>query len=318
MKKIVTTFIAVALACTSLFAQDFNAAKEKYDAACAAVENSDDDNAVKLFQAAISIAEAVNADNEDLAAKIEELVGACKTYIPTIMLNPAKALVNAKNYEAAINELTNVASTAGNYGKEDIAAEAKAVIPTCYLGLGNAALNEKDYTKAAGFFQKVTEIDPANANAYLRLGMSYSRANDDKAVEALNKAAELGQANAANKELASFYLRKANNEVKAKNWAKAYEYAANSGELAPSANAYKIAGLAAYSAQKWDECISAYEKYIAASPNAKDLNQTIYRLADSFDKKGDKSKACGYYKQIVSDPNFKAYAEERIKALGCN
>ena len=71
--------------------------------------------------------------------------------------------------------------------------------------------------------------------------------------------------------------------------------------------------------KKFDDAIETLEKYYAMDTNAKDKASTLYNLATAYEGKGNNAKACGYYKQILTDPTYKQIAEYKVKTeLKCN
>ena len=78
-------------------------------------------------------------------------------------------------------------------------------------------------------------------------------------------------------------------------------------------------GLSAVQLKKFDDAIETLEKYYAMDTNAKDKASTLYNLATAYEGKGNNAKACGYYKQILTDPTYKQIAEYKVKTqLKCN
>ena len=105
----------------------------------------------------------------------------------------------------------------------------------------------------------------------------------------------------------------------AKNWAGSFENAQKSNDYNESGQSLKILGLSANQLKKFDDAISALEKYYAMDTNAKDKSSTLYNLATAYEGKGNNAKACGYYKQILTDPTYKQIAEYKVKTqLKCN
>jgi len=104
------------------------------------------------------------------------------------------------------------------------------------------------------------------------------------------------------KQLSVLYLKKSAAEMKTKNWAAVYDNAKKSNQYAESGNALKLIGLSAVQLKKFDDAISSLEAYYAMDTNAKDKASTLYNLALAFEGKGNNAKACGYYKQILTDP----------------
>ena len=179
---------------------------------------------------------------------------------------------------------------------------------------GNILLNQKNYPAAMAAYQKVVEINPNDANGYLRLGQAASRADDiETAIAALTKASELGQSKAADREMSTIYLSKAAEVLKAKDYQGAYDNAKKSLDILPNnPTAMQIAGTAALQLKNYDDAIANFEGFIAASPNARNIDQIKYQLATAYEAKGDKENACVNYKAILNNPQFAEYAKHKV------
>ena len=184
----------------------------------------------------------------------------------------------------------------------------------------NELLNTGKFAEAAAEYAKVIKADPENGTAYLRTGMALSRINKEaEAVAAFEKAMELGEKDNASRQLSVIYLKKSAALMGAKNWAGVFENAKKSNEYNESGQSLKLMGLSAVQLKKFDDAIETLEKYYAMDTNAKDKASTLYNLATAYEGKGNNAKACGYYKQILTDPTYKQIAEYKVKTeLKCN
>jgi len=186
----------------------------------------------------------------------------------------------------------------------------------------NAATRERDYQTALVQFKKVVTEDYSNGEAWYYIGMCSMRLGDETAaLGAYEKAAEFGRADEVNDALCKYYYMQCAASYKAKKMDAALEYGKKAIAFEGKAEAVKalsLCGKAAYASNKFADAVSFFEQYLAKNPQAKDANQTLYQIADSYEKLGQKSKACGYYKQIpASDANFGAFAAGKVKELGC-
>ena len=123
----------------------------------------------------------------------------------------------------------------------------------------------------------------------------------------------MGQGANATKLLSQVYLKKAQADIKAKNFASAYENCAKSNEYQESGNAYKLAASAAQQLNKNNDVITNYEKYLELTPNAKDFSGVAYTLAVLYQQGGNTAKAKEYYQKIAGDPQYGAAAQEFLK-----
>lgn len=314
MKKFVLSLFLSLSFIFAANAQDLESATNLYNAGAMALNDGNIAEALKNFESALDEAMVIGPEADQLKTN-------CEKQIPFLYNELGKEAVNTKLYDQAL-ELFNKAIEKGNaFGDTDIVNEVNSVIPQVLFAKGNAQLNAKNYQGAIDEYKKVIELDPSNAMAYLRLGTCAFQINDEAtALDALAKAADLGQDKNANKTASNYFVKKANAALKAKKMDEAISNAKKSVEYLPSPNGYKIWGSASMAAKKYDEAIAAYESYVAAVPNAKDINNSLFSLAQAYEAKGDKEKACGYYKQIMTVPGqIGEFATYQVKtALKCN
>ena len=212
MKKILAILTIATLSAVSVLAQDMESATALYNEGATALNAGDKETALGYFEEALAQAELIGPEAEELAFN-------CKRNIPTLINAMGKELAAANEIDAAIEMLNKAVEKANEYGQDDIAADAQGLIPQLYMQQGNILLNQKNYPAAMAAYQKVVELNPNDANGYLRLGQAASRADDmETAIAALTKASELGQGKAADKEMATIYLSKAAEVLKAKDY----------------------------------------------------------------------------------------------------
>lgn len=287
-------------------AQDLAQVAEKYNTAAAALQEGKNAEALAGFQSVLTEATALGEDGKELA-------GHCKEYIPKILLQMGKEAVNTKNYTEAIAKLKEATAKGTEYGQASLAQEATALIPQIYIAEGSDALNAQDVTKAIAKYKEAIALDGNNGKAYYFLGLAYDQANNnDEAIKALTKASELGEKESANDQLGKIFLIKANNALKVKNFTEAISNATKSNSYVESSQADKILGIAAFNAKKYDQAIPALEKVIATDSKALDMK---FYLARAYEAKGNKAKACTYYKASAADPRFKAFCTAKISTL---
>ena len=301
--------LGLALAAAGAFAQDFNAAIDTFNAGATAME-TDKAEALAKFRSALSQFEACQ---EEEAA---EQVAKCKEIIPGIIMSIAKEQINGEEYDAAVGTLAEVSSVAAEYGNEELVQEAAELLPNVYMRKGAALIKAKDFAGAAEALTKKVELSPEDGQAYLLLGQANLQAgNQDEAIAALEKAAELGQEAKANKILSTTYLKKGQALLKAGKNAEAVEALTKSNSYVESANAYKLMASAYTKSGKNADAIEAYKKYLEVSPNAKDADDILFTIAATAQKAGDKATAKEYYSRLKGNAKYGAQAEAQLKTL---
>ncbi|MBQ9877479.1 MAG: tetratricopeptide repeat protein [Bacteroidales bacterium] len=252
-------------------------ATELFNNGATAFSSNDKAAALDYFQKAYDMAKAIGDEGA-------EIVKNCSENIPKLYNSLATDLIKDTKYDEAIAQLEKAVAAAKEFGADDALANAQKLIPQAQLLKGNALLTAKDYEGAAEVYKAITDSDPANGMAALRLGMALNQLGKaDEAIAALKAAAENGQADNAKKQLGSVLLKEASNFLRDKDYQKAFDAAVESAGYAESANAFKIAGTAANSLSKKAEAIEYLGKYLELSPNAADAAQ-IKAVIDALKK----------------------------------
>ena len=309
LKKIFLFFAAAFMAVGVASAQDINKAIELANNGNEAFQLGEYQLALDAFKQSLAIAEGLGEAGAEHA-------GTCKTAICTIYLANAKNLLKAGDYDGALAKLNETVTTAEGYGATETVSEAQELIPNVYMAQGNAALKAKDMASAVAAYTKVTELNPANGDAYLRLGRAFaSTGKVNEAVAAYEKAAANGEEADAKKQLSNLYLKLAQAAAKAKDNKGTIDNALKANEYLENANAYKLAASAAQKMGNNAQCIEFYEKYLAVKPNAKDAAGVTFTIAALYQQIGNKAKAIENYTKVASDPQYGAGAQEQLKVL---
>ena len=309
MKKLLVVFVALGFAALAS-AQDFNAAIDVFNAGATALEGGNKVEALAQFRSALTQFEACEGD------EAAEMIDKCKDIIPNTLLSIAKEQINEADYDKAIASLAEVQTIAKDFGKDEIVADAAALVPNVYLRKGSTLLKDKDFAGAAAAFKEVVALTPEDGQAFLLLGQAQMQNNDlSAATEALEKAAELGKADQANKLLSTAYLKEGQAALKAKKFADAIAALEKSNGYVESANAYKLLASAQTQAGKSKDAIASYKKYLEVSPNAKDAADIMFTIAATAQKAGDKATAKEYYTKLSGDAKYGAQAAAQLKAL---
>lgn len=306
MKRFFVAIAALGLAAAVASAQDFNAAVDAYNAGAQAMETNKTE-ALAQFRTALEQAKACTEE------EAPEFVVKCQTAITGTLLSIAKEQINEAAYDEAIATLNEAKKTAAEFEQAEAVAEAETLVPNVYMRKGSTLLQNKDFAGAAATFKELVAVSPEDAKAHLLLGQALMQVDPAAAIEALTKAHEQGEANAA-KLLATAYLREGQNLLKAGKNLDAVAALEKSNSFGESANAYKLMASAYTKAGKSKESIGAYKKYLEVSPNAKDAADIMFTIAATAQKAGDKATATEYYKKLAGT-KYAAQAEAQLKTL---
>ena len=308
MKKLIVTLAALAVAFGSAFAQDLAAVTEIYNAGAEAVSAGEKDSALKSFEEALKLAEALGEEGQEVVAN-------CKNIIPNLKLSLAKDLVKASKFDEAVAALAEVEKVAEEYEAFSVADEAKGLVPQVKLSKANGLYKAKEFDAAAAAFQEILDADPTNGTAAFYKGAALvSAGKTDEAKAAFEVAAANGQ-EAANKQLGNIYLKEASADLKAKKYADAVAAAVKANEYAPNAQALQLAGQASQAAGKNNDAIKYFEQYLEAAPTASNAGAIAYTVGALYQTAKNNAKAKEFYTKAASDPKYGAEAKKMLDAL---
>lgn len=307
MKKIIILATVAVFSAGIASAQTVEEATDLYNSGAAMLKTGDNQGALTFFEQALEMAEIIGPD-------AMEVMDNCKDIIPKLHLQIAKDYVDQQQSDMAVAEIEKTIEIANEYGQTETVQEATELLPQVLLQAAGRYLNSKQYEQAAEAYSAVIEVQPNNAVAWLRMGISYGMmGKTEEAVEAYKKAAELGQTDQANKQLSNLYLMEAVKCQKAKDWAGVIENAETSVSYLDNYNANKLIGIAALQLGQNEKAVKGFENYLALQPNAKDKNQMYYQIATAYNNMGNKEMACTYFKMIMDDPTLGEYATHMVK-----
>jgi tetratricopeptide (TPR) repeat protein len=309
MKKLIVTLAALAVAFGSAFAQDLAAVTEIYNAGAEAVSAGEKDSALKSFEEALKLAEALGEEGQEVVAN-------CKNIIPNLKLSLAKDLVKAAKFDEAVAALEEVEKVAEAYEAFSVADEAKGLVPQVKLSKANGLYKAKEFDAAAAAFQEILEADPTNGSAAFYKGAALVGAGkNEEAKAAFELAAANGQEANAKKQLGTLYLKEASADLKAKKYANAVAAAVKANEYAPNAQALQLAGQASQAAGKNNDAIKYFEQYLEAAPTASNAGAIAYTVGALYQTAKNNAKAKEFYTKAASDPKYGAEAKKMLDAL---
>ena len=309
MKKIFASIAVLLIAAGSIYAQDLAAVTELFNNGAAQL-SSDKAGALKLFEQALTAAEALGEEGQEIAGK-------CKENIPTISLAIAKDFIKESELDKALTQINAAIEVAKKFASDEIVAEAEKLIPQVLNQKAGTLLNNKEYAAAAEVYKQILAADETNGTAALRLGVALNGAGDAAAAKAaFEQAAKNGQAATANKQLSNMFLKDAAAALKAKKFADAVAAAVKVTEYDPkSAQAFQIAGQASQLGGKNADAIKYFEKYLELAPTAKNAGAIAYTVGALYQTAKNNAKAKEFYTKASTDPQYGAEAKKLLETL---
>lgn len=322
MRRLIS--ITLATICVAFFGfraiaqeTDLNKGIEFYNQSTKAYEEKEYDKAIQLANDAYKIASDAGDEGVELKGNLEKL-------IPQLYYIKASGLISDSKFDEAIKALDEAKEIATKYNAADIQENITKAYPQVYLVMGKNSFDANEFDAALENINKAIELDATNPDAYLLQGGTYLKKGDitkteesfTKMLEVAETAGEANKIKMAKGQLAGINLQKAQAAYKAKKWADMFKFAEASLEYNESANAFRFKAMSAVELKKWDTAIEAANKLMTLSP--KDANHANYYLAQAYQGKGNKAKACELYKKLLNDKSYKSMAEYQRGVLKCN
>jgi len=315
-KTLFATALITVLSFGCLSAQGISEAIELYNSGLKAFHASEYAQAIVDIEKALKI--AANEEDEQAA----ELRINAEKLLPRLYFDYGRQQINNKMHTEGLATLNKAKEIAEKLGDDTVMASLHELMPQVYTIIGQADTEAGRHTEGIANFRKALEFDKTNSTIYLRLGLAQEQAKDEEgAIATFNhivtmEGAKPADVANANRRLGTIFLRRAAAGQQTRNWTSVFDNAKKSVEH-DNANmqAQRLLGAAALELKRWDDAINAFEAVLASNPAATDKNTTIYRLAMAYEGKGNRAKACANYRLIVSDPQFKAFAESKVRAL---
>ena len=313
MKKIILAMAAFACSMSLMTAQDLATATATYNSGAEALTMGNKTSALEYFQKALTMAEALGDEGDDVVAN-------CKSAIPSVILSIGKEFYNNKDFSNAKAKFVEAAEVAKKYGNQEVTAEVESLLPTVgkriALAKVNDAMKTKDIAGVLAGYEEAMAIDTTDANTALKYGQFLGNAGKfDDAVKYLELAARHGQEGNAKAVLSTTFLKKAAAQLKAGKYADAVTFAEKAISYKENAQAYLIAGQASQKANKNADAIANFEKYLEAAPTAKNAGAIAFTVGALYQQTGNKAKAVEFYKKVEADPQFGAQAKTLITSL---
>jgi tetratricopeptide (TPR) repeat protein len=311
-----TVFLSfLSLGC--LNAQDIGEAIELYNNGIRAFQESQLTQAISNVEQALQIAVTIQDDEDALTLKTN-----CEKIIPQLYFSQAKQLINNKAYVEALQILDKTKELAEKYSDDEVQISVEDLMPQVYTAKGAADIEAGNTGEGIAAYRKALTLDENNSTLHLRIALAQLKVNDEAgAIAAFDQIIAMENAKPADianaqKQAGVIFLKRAVAAQASKKWNEVYENAQKAaGYDNTNMQAFRLTGISAVELKRWKDAAAACETVMEADSNAKDKNNTIYRLDTAYENQNKKAKACSYYKQLVGDANYKAFAEQKVKEL---
>jgi tetratricopeptide (TPR) repeat protein len=274
------------------------------------------EGAITEFEKCVELAKQVGEDAEEYSMLVESA-------LPGLYLQNAKNILNAKDYNAALQALEATIAAAEKYNNAGVKTEAEKSIPQIYYALGATEYSAKNWDAAIPLLEKAIALDPNSARSYFLMGFCYQELkNEDKMAENYKLAIEKGNAigdqtsaNNAKTKLFAYYYTPGAQAKNAQKWDEAIALLSKAAEVDDTNPTIFQALSSCYNSKKnWDNAISNGEKALELNPKATD--GIYYELGLAYTGKNNTAKACECFKKVENEPYLKGakhYIEVTLK-----
>jgi len=318
--------ISVFFSFTGIYAQTYEDVVAKFNEGADDINKGEYTVAIDHLNEVLTMAEAVGSEADELAGKAKE-------QIPLLNYQVAIGYMKKKDYENAIPYLENTVDLAEEYqNNEEYSSKAMKYLPTLLTGVGTQKLKIKDNDEALRLFEHAAKYSPDYPKAYLGQGLVYKENfNEEKMIETLTKAIELGKAKNdaktvedAQEALGGYYTELGNLELEDVDpEMEDFSYAIEAFESAlryhPSnvdAN-YKLAII--YNRMiEYDKAISHGNKALENASDELKIAAINFELGNAYFGNAEYDLACEAYNNAMFDLFEERAIAKKEKVPGCN
>lgn len=316
---------------TNAFAQDNKAAAfEAYNKALELAKSGQYEQAINMFNQAISNAEELGEEGTDIIQRSQRQLPSIYYQLSLSNYKTFQQEKSISSLEETIASFRETGDVAEEYGNTEIADKSGQVITQLLYTKSLLQFQTADYDESLASLDKAISRNPNYAKAYYQKGIvakKQERSLDeilgyfDQAIEAGNKTNDTqtvqNAKEAASEELLFRGATKINEE-------QAYEEAVTllnrALEYEPSsANAYYRLAEAYNKQALWDSAIENAEKALELESGGRtDLAKIYFELGMAYQNQGNKEQACSAYENAAYG-SFKSPAEHQMEyELECN
>ena len=309
---------------TNVNAQDKRAATQTYNDALELMNNQEYEQAAEKFKEAISQAEGLGAEGEDILDRSQK-------QMPSVYWGMAKkkyasfqSSKSLSSLDATVEAFRKAGEVADQYGNSQIAEKVPGIITQLTYTKSLVQYQKQDFQGALATLDKVIAENPNYAKAYYQKGIVSKKVDGnglDKTLGFFDKAIEVGNSN-NNSEIASKsksaaaaeLVYRGSQAVQNSDFSNALNLLNRALEYdSSSEDAYFRMAEAYNGQQKWQEAVNASEKALELSNGGRSDKAKIYfALGTARQGLGNRADACSAFDNAAYG-TFKSNAEHKME-----
>lgn len=310
---------------TDAFAQNQKAAFEAYNKALELAKSGQYEQAINMFNQAISNAEELGEEGKDIIQRSQKQLPPVHYQMSLAAYRTFQQEKSISSLEETINSFQETGQVAEELGNTEIVDKTGQVITQLLYTKSLLQFQTENYDESLASLDQAISRNPNYAKAYYQKGIVAKRQEGnsldevlgyfDKAIEIGNKTNDVqtvrNAKEAASEELLYNGALKINEEQKFDEAVsllkRALEYDPSSADIY-----YRLAE--AYNKQAlWDSAIEHANKALELESGGRtDLAKIYFELGLAYQNKGNKKQACGAYENAAYG-SFKAPAEHQME-----
>jgi len=314
---------AIALSGTFLFAALSLQAQTKKDAAdvynhATELMTTNFKAAIDSFETAIKLCDKVGADANDVKDQSQKV-------LPGLYYNKLVKQFNDKNYSSAFATALKVKDLGEKFGNPKVVEDAKNLTMQMYNIEGSNQAKAGNNQAAVAYFDSVLLINPDYYKATYSKAIAYFKMNDmakfkeniDAAITKSKAASDVAFADQAQKTARDVFKGQGIKANQTKKFQSAIENLNESLKYGEDKDVYYRLANSYNGLKKYDEAIETAQKGVALETGDDTAKaKYYYEIATAQLGKGNKTEACGSFKQAAFGP-FAPAAKAQMTNLKC-
>ena len=306
------------------FAQDKQAAFKAYNKALELAKNGQYEQAINMFNQAISLAEEMGPEGKDIVQRAQNQLPPVYYQSSLAKYKDFQKQKTLESLDVTIESFRQTSDIAKEYNVSEIASKADQVITQLLYAKAVQQFRTEDYQGSLASLNQAISRDPNYAKAYYQKGVVAKKQEGnsldeilnffDKAIEVGNKTNDAQTVRQAKESAGAELIYRGSSLIQEKNYDEAISLLNRALEYLPnSADAYYRLAEAYNKQAEWDQALENAQKALQyETGGTTDKAKIYYELGTAYKGLGNKTEACNAYKNAAYG-QFKSPAEHQME-----
>ncbi|HLR31899.1 MAG TPA: tetratricopeptide repeat protein [Fodinibius sp.] len=309
---------------TDVNAQDKRKAVQTYNKALELVESEDYEQAVSMFNQAMTQGEELGEEGQDIVERVRKQLPSTYYQMALVEYRTFQNNKDLSSLNATISAFQEAGKVSEEYGSTQIAEKVPGVITQLMYNQALLQYQQENFQESLATLDQVIERNANYAKAYYQKGIIVKNMEGGSMEEALalfDQAIEVGNQNNENQIVASAQeaaseelVYRGAQAIEASNYSSSIELLNQALEYNPSSvDAHYRLAEAYNGQQQWQEAANAAQKAIEISNGGRtDKAKTYFSLGTAYQGMGQRADACDAFTNAAFG-SFKSSAEHKME-----